>query len=102
MDENMENFEELDEMENDSIVELIDENGESVQFEHLDTLELDGVTYLVLTPYIEDAEESDVFIMKIVEEDGEEILVTVEDQGIIKKVFDLFRERTENDFDFID
>ncbi len=89
--------------ENIGIVELIDENGETVQFEHLDTLELDGTTYVVLTPYSEDEEEeSDVYIMKIVNEDGEDILVTVEDGKTIKKVFEEFKERTKDDFDFID
>ncbi len=89
--------------ENTGIIELIDENGEAVQFEHLDTLELDSVTYVVLTPYTgKDEDESDVYIMKIVNEDGEDILVTVEDGKTIKKVFEEFKERTKDDFDFID
>ena len=41
----MEDKEFMENEENIGIVELIDENGETVQFEHLDTLELDGTTY---------------------------------------------------------
>ena len=38
-----------EEMEN-NIIELIDEeSGEAVPFEHLDTIDMDGVTYFVLT-----------------------------------------------------
>ena len=99
-------MEEKNYMENEEtpgIIELIDENGEAVQFEHLDTLELDGTTYVVLTPYTgEDEDESDVYIMEIVNEDGEDILVTVEDGNRIKKVFEEFKERTKDDFDFVD
>ncbi len=96
-------MEEMENEENIGIIELIDENGEAVQFEHLDTLELDGTTYVVLTPYSEnEEEESDVYIMKIVNEDGEDILVTVEDGKTIQKVFEEFKERTKDDFDFVD
>ncbi|MDD4689245.1 MAG: DUF1292 domain-containing protein [Eubacteriales bacterium] len=93
----------LETEENIGIIELIDENGEAVQFEHLDTLELDGITYVILTPYTgnEDEEESDVFIMEIVTENGEDILVTVEDGGRIQKVFEEFKARTKDDFDFV-
>lgn len=99
----MEDKEFLENEENIGIVELIDEDGETVQFEHLDTLELDGTTYVVLTPITDDEEEEgDVYIMKIVNEDGEDILVTVEDGKTIQKVFAEFKERTKDDFDFID
>ena len=40
-----------EEMEN-NIIELIDEeSGEAVPFEHLDTIDMDGVTYFVLTEF---------------------------------------------------
>ncbi len=93
-----------EEMEN-NIIELIDEeSGEAVPFEHLDTIDMDGVTYFVLTEFFEEAaEESDVYIMSIVEdEDGEETLEIVEDQAIVMKVFNEFRERCEGEFDFLD
>lgn len=93
-----------EEMEN-NIIELIDEeSGEAVPFEHLDTIDMDGVTYFVLTEFFEEAaEESDVYIMSIVvDENGEETLEIVEDQGIVMKVFNEFRERCEGEFDFLD
>ena len=36
--------------EETSILTLTDENGENVDFEYLDCIELDGVEYLVLLP----------------------------------------------------
>ena len=93
-----------EEMEN-NIIELIDEeSGEAVPFEHLDTIDMDGVTYFVLTEFFEEAaEESDVYIMSIVvDENGEETLEIVEDQGIVMKVFNEFREHCEGEFDFLD
>ena len=46
-----------EEMEN-NIIELIDEeSGEAVPFEHLDTIDMDGVTYFVLTEFFEEAAE---------------------------------------------
>ena len=93
-----------EEMEN-NIIELIDEeSGEAVPFEHLDTIDMDGVTYFVLTEFFEEAaEESDVYIMSIVtDENGEETLEIVEDQGIVMKVFNEFRSRCEGEVDFLD
>ena len=97
--------EEMNEELENNIIELIDEeSGEAVPFEHLDTIDMDGVTYFVLTEFFEEAaEESDVYIMSIVvDENGEETLEIVEDQAIVMKVFNEFRERCEGEFDFLD
>lgn len=97
------NNEELNE-EMDNIIELSDEEtGETIPFEHLDTIEMDGNTYFVLTEYFEEpTEESDVYIMTVAEdENGEEILEIVEDQATVMKVFEEFRTRSDGEFDFI-
>lgn len=90
---------------NDNIIELTDETtGESVLFEHLDTVELNGKQYFVLTDYSEEpAEESDVYVMTIVtDEDGEETLEIVEDDGEVAEVFEIFKERVGDEFEFLD
>lgn len=92
-----------EEMEN--IIELVDEeSGETVPFEHLDTIEMDGNTYFVLTEFFDEpTEENDVYIMTVVtDDDGEETLEIVEDQGTVMKVFNEFRSRCEGEFDFLD
>ena len=90
---------------NEALIELIDETtGEKIIFEHLDTVEHDGGVYFLLTEYQEEEpEESDVYIMQLVEDDdGEETLEMVEDDDVINAVFDEFRSRTEDEFEFLD
>ena len=56
-------------------VTLIDEDGNEVEFEHIDTVEYNGVTYLAFIPAeISIEEDAEVVIMQIVEENGEELL----------------------------
>ena len=69
----------------EGIVVLIDENGEEVEFEHLDTIEMNGNEYVVLIPLEEEeTEESDtdeVIILKVEHsKEGEDSFVTVEDE----------------------
>ena len=94
-----------DETKNDNIIELTDEiTGESVLFEHLDTIDLNGKQYFVLTDYSEEpTEESDVYVMTIVvDEDGDEALDIVEDVEEVADVFDIFKERVGDEFEFLD
>lgn len=91
----------------EGIVVLIDENGEEVEFEHLDTIEMNESEYVVLMPLEgEEADESDtdeVIILKIEHnENGEDSFVTVEDEDELNAVFEEFKLRMEDQFDFED
>ena len=99
MDENME--------EVDNIVTLNDEDGKEVKFEFLDLVELDDEEYVVLLPIAEDEETEDgeVVILKLedTEEDSdEESYVSVEDEETLMKVFNIFKEKFKDDFNFVD
>ena len=97
--------EEMNNEEMDNIIELVDEEtGETVPFEHLDTIEMDGETYFVLTEFFEEpAEENDVYVMTVVTDgNGEETLEIVEDSDLVMKVFNEFKERCDGEFDFLD
>lgn len=102
MDENFEG-EELD-----NIVILNDENGNEVKFEFLDIVELDDEEYVVLLPVSEEGEEEEgeVVILKIEDTDDEnseeESYVSIDDEEILNKVFDIFKEKFKDDFDFVD
>ena len=89
---------------NENLFELVDENGESTLFEHLDTVELDGITYFALTEYVEEEhEEDDIYIMKLVtDENGEETLELLEDKNEIKKVYDIVVEHLKDEYDFLE
>lgn len=92
------------------VVELFDSAGMSLLFECLETIEYENAVYLLLTPYVENTREgsfcrtaSDVFIMCETKNDKDEkILETVEDENILDKVFQIFKKRTADMFDFTD
>ena len=91
----------------DNIVILNDEEGNEVKFEFLDLVELDDEEYVVLLPVTEDGEEDEgeVVILKVEdtdEETDEESYVSIDDAEILNKVFEIFKEKFKDDFDFVD
>ena len=102
MEENFEG-EELD-----NIVILNDEEGNEVKFEFLDLVELEDEEYVVLLPVTEEGEEEEgeVVILKVEDTDDEdaeeESYVSVEDEDILNRVFEIFKEKFKDDFDFVD
>lgn len=92
----------------DNIVILNDENGNEVKFEFLDLVEVDDEEYVVLLPMTEEGEEDEgeVVILKVEdnddEESEEESYVSVEDEDTLNKVFEIFKEKFKDDFDFVD
>ena len=98
---NPENMEE----ELDNIIVLNDENGEEVQFEFLDLIELDDEEYVVLLPVEEEEDsEGEVVILKVEdsESEDEESYVSVDDEEILNKVFEIFKEKFKDEFNFLD
>ena len=102
-----ENFEGLEGEELDNIVILNDEEGNEVKFEFLDLVELDEEEYVVLLPITEEGEEEEgeVVILKVEDTDEdteEESYVSIEDEEVLNKVFEIFKEKFKDDFDFVD
>mgnify|MGYP001055707516 FL=1 len=89
--------------ERDNIIVLNDEDGVSTEFEFLDLVELDGAEYVVLFP-VEDAPDDpgEVVILKVesTEDPDEESYVGVEDQNALDAVFEIFKEKFKDEFDF--
>ena len=95
-----ENGEELD-----NVIILNDEDGNEVQFEFLDLVELDSEEYVVLLPTSEEEEdEGEVVILKVEDTDSEdeESYVSVDDEEILNKVFEQFKEKIKDEFNFTD
>lgn len=91
----------------DNIIVLNDEQGNEVQFEFLDLVELDEEEYVVLLPVSEEGEEDEgeVVILKLEdtdEESEEESYVGVENEEILNKVFSIFKEKYKDEFNFVD
>ena len=98
MDENINN-EELD-----NIIVLNDEEGHEVEFEFLDLIEFEGEEYVVLLPVEETEDAGEVVILKLedTESEDEESYVSVDDEEVLNKVFEIFKEKFKDDFNFVD
>ena len=99
------NEQELNE-ELDNIIVLNDENGNEVQFEFLDLIELNSEEYVILLP-VEEAPEDEageIVILKVEDTDSEdeETYVSVEDEETLNKVFEIFKEKFKDEFNFSD
>ena len=82
-------------------ITLTDEDGNEFELEHLDTVEYNGQTYMACLPAemsLEDAYE--LFILKVeLEDDGEEVLVSLDDEDEEAEMFQIFSERLEETFE---
>ncbi len=103
---NEENINENEEFDN--IITLKDEDGNEVKFEFLDLVELNDEEYVILLPVTTEGEEEEgeVVILQIEDkdtpDDEEESYISVEDESILNQVFEIFKEKFKNDFDFVD
>lgn len=90
--------------ERDGIIVLMDENGAETEFEHLDTVEINGNEYVVLLPMDstdDDEEEEEVVILRIEHgNNGEDSFVNIEDESELDLVFEEFKLRMEEEYDF--
>lgn len=88
-------------------VTVTDEDGNEIELEHLDTLEVNGSTYMAFFPaQFADAEEEPVddeeyglIILKVIQENGEELLSTVDDDDELEMVYEQFMEILFNEED---
>jgi uncharacterized protein YrzB (UPF0473 family) len=72
-----------------------DEDGTEYELEVLSTLEYNGCTYLAVIPAVsyEDSDpDTQVSILKSVEEDGESILCAIEDEQELEAVYSLIMD----------
>lgn len=82
------------------IITLEDDLGNEKDFEFLDTVEYDGDEYIILLPD-EEEEQNEVMILRIESIDDEnENYIGIDDEEILQKVFDIFKDRYKDDFDF--
>lgn len=87
-------------------ITVTDEDGNDFELELVDTLEHKGITYYAMFPAVEedeatgepkdvdaDDEEYGLVIMKAIEENGEELLSTLDSDEELDEVYELFMER---------
>ena len=102
--------EEILEEEEIAVLPLEDENGEKSYFEYLDTVEMDGIEYLIMRPVvldeagenvIEEASETVIFEVEPVDEENENYNA-VSDEKVLNAVYTIFRERNKGKYTFED
>ena len=79
-------------------ISITDEEGNEFELELLDVLEKDGIFYHAFIPagQIEE-EEIEIVLLKAVEEDGEELLSTLDSEEELEEIYNLFMERLFED-----
>lgn len=90
-----------------NFITVTDEDGNEFELEHLDTIEWNGQTYLAFSPAEQEGEETPeeelgLVILKAIQENGEEILSTLDSDEEMDAVYEefmkeLFAEEDEED-----
>ena len=80
-------------------ITVTDEDGNDIELELVDSLVYNGVPYLSFFPAESDEEDPGLVILKVIEENGEEILSTLDSDEELDEVYELFMERFFQDED---
>ena len=75
-------------------VELLDEQGKPVKFDHVMTFFHEKVKYIALLPLekIENVGEDEIILLRVTEQDGEDRYESIENPVLLEEVFDVFLE----------
>lgn len=73
-------------------VTVTDEDGNEFELEHLGTLEHEGNTYMAFVPadMDEDDEDFGLILLRVAEENGEQLLADIDDQAELDEVYAQF------------
>ena len=86
-----------------NLITLTDEDGNEIELEYVDAIEVDGQTYMAFFPTVDEdeakAEEFGLVILKSITENGEELLSTLDSDEELDRVYDLFMEQLMDDED---
>ncbi len=83
-----------------NVISITDEDGVEYELEILSTVTYNGAEYMALTPADapEDAEEVEVSVLKsVTDEDGEPLLVAVEDEQELETDYELLMDSLYED-----
>ncbi len=82
-----------------NFITVTDEDGNDIELELLDVLEHNGQTYMAFFPAVPEDEEADeesdeygMVILKSIQENGEELLSTLDSEEELTEIYDLFME----------
>lgn len=99
-------MDENENLEESNLIILNDDEGNEVKFEFLDLIKYEDEDYVVLLPVPEEGAEEDneVVILKLeeTESEDEESYVSVDDEETLNQVFEIFKEKFKDEFNFDD
>lgn len=84
-----------------NFVTVTDEDGNDLELEHLDTIEFNGQVYMAFFPAeteeqldgsAEEEDEAGLIILKVLQENGEEVLSTLDSEEELEAVYEKFME----------
>ena len=78
-----------------NFITVTDDDGNEFELEHLDTIELNGTTYMAFFPAVsedqeDEEEELGLILMKVIQENGEDILSTLDSDEETEAVYEEF------------
>lgn len=101
---NQNNFPAENEEYGNDFITLVDENGIEREFEIVDSLVTENNEYFALipteTPENVANDDGELFILKVVEDNGEEFLEPIEDDEEYEEISEIFIDRLEELYDF--
>ena len=76
------------------IIDLMDEDGNKLSFEHLLTFEVDEDFFVAMTPIedMDDLKKDEVLIMKVEEDGDDDVYLPIESQEKLDALWDIFNE----------
>ncbi|MDE6834223.1 MAG: DUF1292 domain-containing protein [Ruminococcus sp.] len=88
------------------LFELIDQYGNKRCFELVSAVEMNGEQYYAMLPAIEDENfldtDLELVILKVVEENGEEVLASIDDDDEFEEVSKYFEDYIQQTSDYYD
>ena len=83
---------------------LTDEDGNEIRFQVIASAEIEGVMYYAMIPVDDQPEEEDVYEYVILkaekDEDGEDVLVTIDDDDEFDDIADYFDDMLSDEADY--
>lgn len=86
----------------DNSLSLTDEEGNEFDYEVIDAIEYNGEEFAVLLP-VEEEIDAEVIILAVeVDEEGMENFLSVDDVETLEAVYEIFKEKNKDAFNFVD
>ena len=90
----------MEEMDNEgTLITLEDEEGNEVDFEFLDVVEYEGEEYIVLIENDEEADEVVILKINAIDDETEEYN-SIEDEALLETLFEIFKNKYDGEIDF--